>query len=564
LAKTHRLKPDQLLLVGHAEATDPRSGKRIHEFTAVAAADANGPSHRIVVDDEARAVKDGEELDAVFEPSAVAAAASPHHPPPAPHAAITIQPAQNILTLNPTDTFDESLTVTIPKSATTAKADVYLLADTTGSMGSIIAAVKAGAGSILTALNALGVDLAFGLGNYKDFPSDPFAFQHQVSPTAVAGTVMAAINAWSASGGSDGPEGQLFALDSLAVAPGGTIGWRSGSKRIVVWFGDMPGHDPVCTAISGAPAAITEASVTARLVAEKIAILAISTANPGLDGNPTAGATDYTATCGAPGGTAGQASRLATATGGTAVTGINPANIVNTIIGLVTTAVSLITNVRLAPSASIAPFVSSINPSAGYGPLPGDKAHVLTFRVKFSGIPCREEAQVVNGTLDVVADGVVVAAKRVQITVPPCRAAEFVYSVKYICGTQAECACACAPLRPGHYATEINIHNHSGREVRIRKRVIPVVFAGAVVGREPAAGTPKAADAITLPPHSATMDDCCRLTELLLRAPQGAPLNVGFLEITASAEVAVTAVYTSSGPRGGLAIDVQQIEGRKQ
>src|SRR5205823_3556385 len=183
---------------------------------------------------------------------------------------------------NPGDTLDETITVTIPKNAGPVKADVYFLADTTGSMGGIIAAVKAGANGILTAPAFAGMDIVFGVGNYKDFASgDPYGFQHQVNPTNVAATVTAGINAWSASGGNDIPEADLFALNAVAQPPGGSIGWRASSKRIVVWFGDAPGHDPTCTAVSGAPT-VTEASATANLVAQGITVLAISTATPGL------------------------------------------------------------------------------------------------------------------------------------------------------------------------------------------------------------------------------------------------------------------------------------------
>ena len=58
------------------------------------------------------------------------------------------------------------------------KADVYLLADTTASMGPIIGAVQAG---ILTVVNDPAFapfDVAWGAGNYKDFPiptSSPYA-----------------------------------------------------------------------------------------------------------------------------------------------------------------------------------------------------------------------------------------------------------------------------------------------------------------------------------------------------------------------------------------------------
>ena len=79
--------------------------------------------------------------------------------------------------------------MTIPKNAGPAKADVYFLADTTGSMGSILNAVQAGANNVLAALGGLPVDMVFGVGNYKDFASgDPYCFQHQVSPMNVAST----------------------------------------------------------------------------------------------------------------------------------------------------------------------------------------------------------------------------------------------------------------------------------------------------------------------------------------------------------------------------------------
>ena len=176
----------------------------------------------------------------------------------------------------------------------------------------------------------------FGVGNYKDFPpASSLPFTHQLNPTDIAGNITAAIGTWSAGGGGDIPEGQFLTLDQLAQPPGGSIGWRAGAKRIIVWFGDAPGHDPICIAISGLGSAITEASVTAKLVAEQMVVLAISTATPGLDADPMPFSTDYTSTCGAPGGAAGQATRLAAATAGAFVTGINPTNIVNTIISLV-------------------------------------------------------------------------------------------------------------------------------------------------------------------------------------------------------------------------------------
>src|SRR5258708_11594765 len=133
---------------------------------------------------------------------------------------------------------------------------------------------------------------------------------------------------------------------------------------------------------------------------------------------------------------------------------------------------------------------------AGFGPLAGDKDHTLTFDVKFTGIPCRPQQMVVTGTIDVVADGKVVASKKVQITVPPCL---FVSSVKFVCGVQPECDCQCTPVQPGVYATEINIHNYTLKPVDIVKRFVPVVYAGAAAGREPRTAAVRAEDKITLP-----------------------------------------------------------------
>lgn len=567
-ARAHKIK-DPFVADRKTISAEGR-GPAIYRFKVVSAADPNGPAHVIALDSGGSPASIEETPSRPRKPEPGSGAGGTGGSTGTPPAAlpITIAPDVNVLTLEPGETFDETLVVTVPANPKPAKADVYFLADTTGSMTSILSAVQSGAASMLTALAGLGADLAFGVGNYKDFLSgDPFAFDNQLGPTATSASVVAAIAAWSASGGGDLPEAAFFALHKLAEPPGGPIGWRPGSKRIIVWFGDVPSHDPICMAVTGLPADITEASVTARLQAENIVILAISTATPGLDDDPTMG-NDYVVPCGPPGGSPGQATRLAAATGGQIQMGIDPTNIVSTIVGMVTAAVSAINNINLVPSASIAPFVTSITPAGGYGPLASDVEHHLKFEVRLTGIPCKPEPQLVDGTFDVVADGAVVARKEVHITVPPC---DFTYAVKFVCGTQPNCECECVTVRPGRYATAISIHNPSSREVVVRKRLVPVVFAGAPVGREPRAAGVKAEDRILLPPHSATMDDCCRITELLFGAPlsNGTPLTVGFLELTASAEVSVTAIYTAGGlEEGGVggcapSISVETITGRR-
>lgn len=146
---------------------------------------------------------------------------------------------------------------------------------------------------------------------------------------------------------------------------------------------------------------------------------------------------------------------------------------------------------------------------------------------------------------------------RTPVPVGPVKRRLFVYSVTFLCGTQEGDCCGCAPVRPGSYATEINIHNLSDRDAPVIKRVIPLVLSGAVRGREPQVSAVTAGDRVILPAHTATMDDCCRLHELLLgSAVNGhAPLTTGVLEIVSPVELAVTAVYTKDDG----AIDVQVI-----
>jgi hypothetical protein len=334
---------------------------------------------------------------------------------------------------------------------------------------------------------------------------------------------------------------------------------------VIVWFGDAPGHDPVCASLSGLGYDVTESSATMKLVVERIVVLAISTDTgvvEALDADPNVSSFDYGA-C-KPAGLKGQATRIAGATGGTHVTGIDATSIVKTIIDLVTTALTEIKNLKLVPSGSTAPFVSSISPSGGYGPLPGDKEHSLSFDVVFKGIePCGDAPKVFGGSLDAVADGVVIASKRVTITVPACKPS-FVYSVKYLIGTQIECGCAPPPVRPGVYATEVNIHNTHDTEVKVMKRMVPLELAGAVLGRAPTASEARAREPMVLPPHGATMEDAQSLGRTLLGATPDSslPITIGLLEIESPVELAVTAVFTVSSSAGSVGLQVMQVQPR--
>jgi hypothetical protein len=541
----------------------PTRGHPIHRFLAVTLEEPNAPPVEVILDDAGHVVEVGIERRRLFRR---------HVEQVPPHVtsakAVTVDPAVNNLRLGECDTLRETITVTIPPEAGVVPADIYFLSDNTGSMGSTIAAVQAGASAIFAALSS-NPGLQFGVGEYQDFVNvGDVAFKNLQHITNNQAAVTAAINSWVAVGGGDGPEAQLFALDQIASLS--AIGWRPGVQHIIVWIGDAPGHDPICAAASGIGYDITEASVTGKLVSGGYTVLAISVTDSstypnGLNDDPTnlgGPLNPAYGACGAPGGTPGQATRITTATHGIVVAGIDPTTIVNNIITQLQNLLT-INNVHLQPTGAIAPFVTSITPPS-YGPLPGNVQHVLPFDVTFNGAveDCATRDRVFTGDIDVVVDGSVAAQKPTRITVPACK---YTYAVKFVCGVQTDCGCACGPVRPGIYATEINILNPKCNEAKIVKRFVPLVFAGAVTGREPAVATAKATETMFLPSGGATMDDCCRIAQVLYGAVPGTamPLTIGYLEIISDQELHVTAFYTASDSEGrGLSVDVVTVPGK--
>jgi hypothetical protein len=238
-----------------------------------------------------------------------------------------VDPAHVDRQLHPGDSTTITKTVSTPEIL--PKPDIYFLADTTGSMGGALANVQTNANDIMTQVDAVTNQPQFGAGQYKDFPAS-FGFQNDAAITADKPTVSTAIGTWSANFGGDLPEANLFALHKLVTA----ANFRSDSSRIVVWFGDAPGHDSVCSAISGETPDVTEASVTAELAAAGIKVIAVSVtsgAANGLNGDPVGSSTGY-GVCGAPGGAPGQADRIALATGGQSFSDVPAADVANKII----------------------------------------------------------------------------------------------------------------------------------------------------------------------------------------------------------------------------------------
>ena len=237
-------------IVSEETAQVPSSKTSIHRFIVRGAEEPNGPHATVVLDAAGKPVDLAKLSLAEGKDFFVPSAAAVELPKEMLARRVTIDPRVNDIHLSECG-FRETITVTIPAQPIGEKVDVYFLADNTGSMGPAIASVKAGANAILGTLQGMGLDIQFGVGNYRDFTDAPIpAFQNQQAITPNSAAVIAAINGWSASGGDDLPEAALFALHQVK----NVAGWRPGSAKFIVWFGDAPSHEPICAAVWGGPA----------------------------------------------------------------------------------------------------------------------------------------------------------------------------------------------------------------------------------------------------------------------------------------------------------------------
>jgi hypothetical protein len=164
------------------------------------------------------------------------------------------------------------LTVTISAGSLKPKLDLYFLCDTTGSMMPALPSVRSVADSVISSLVASGAEAAFGAGSYKDFFGGGPAFNNDAQIDIDPSSARSAIASWTVSGGGDVCEAQLYALDQVAEDPKGPIGWREGATAVLIWFGDEPGHDPICISVSGLPYEITSRSVMQQLNAQMITV----------------------------------------------------------------------------------------------------------------------------------------------------------------------------------------------------------------------------------------------------------------------------------------------------
>ncbi|MDP3893582.1 vWA domain-containing protein, partial [Nocardioides sp.] len=161
-----------------------------------------------------------------------------------------------------------NLTKTVATPPIPPKPDIVLLVDKTGSMGGELTNVKANFSSIVSQVQAVQPDAQFAVAAYCDFGDPAPAFELFTDLTGDPAALSTAINNVTLCNGGDTPEAQLNALWEIGDG-GDAVAFRPDSSRIVVWYGDNPGHDP-----SGGHA---EADATQSLVDVEATVLAIST-----------------------------------------------------------------------------------------------------------------------------------------------------------------------------------------------------------------------------------------------------------------------------------------------
>jgi hypothetical protein len=198
-------------------------------------------------------------------------------------------------------------------------------------------------------------------------------------------------------------------------------------------------------------------------------------------------------------------------------------------------------------------------------------AQVLVFLLLVSVLARQPSASAAN---DAMPPDAVSAAPQAQIATQ----GQYVwsYAAKFVCGYQRPAAAGqVVPgepiLKPGNYASEINIHNPAYKEVPLRKKFL-VLVKGQEAVREPQTTKQLTVTKMILGPDYAMMDDCNNLWTTIYPAvplPSPMPVFIGYLVILSPLELDVDVVYTANAPGDltkeptGVSIDVERVTGKR-
>ena len=310
----------------------------------------------------------------------------------------SIAPASFSATLDVGESVTITKTVTVDDAPpTAAEVDVFFLFDTTGSMGPAIDAAKSSASAVVAGLAAFG-NIQYGVGHYEDFAVDPYGGPGDTPYTEVLGVpsdgaaATAAINSLTLGWGNDGPESQLHALTEVA----NTTAWRDDTTRIVLWFGDAPGHEGD---EAGYPGDDTTATTIAALNDNNVTVVGLSYTSGGYPLGIDA---------------TGQATAITDATGGDLLAGTtDPAALVALILAAVEDVFAEYNEVTLQVMGDASGVDVAIAPTDYTGDFDRSEERTFDFEVTFTGVTPGEY----SFEIDALVDGGVVATEEDTITV---------------------------------------------------------------------------------------------------------------------------------------------------
>jgi hypothetical protein len=171
----------------------------------------------------------------------------------------TVLPDGNTVTLPAGHSQTLTYRLTLPREP--SPIDVMFLVDTTNSMQGTINELRQDLAAIVDRLSAVGLDVEFGLGDFRDYPPPagggvagdyPYRLDRRIGPADAA--LAAALSRLTANGGGDEPEAQLAALyqsttgtgqilqKRYVVLPHRQARYRYGSLRLAVLATDSNFH----------------------------------------------------------------------------------------------------------------------------------------------------------------------------------------------------------------------------------------------------------------------------------------------------------------------------------
>ena len=116
--------------------------------------------------------------------------------------------------------------------------DVEFAIDTTGSMGPTISQAQDDAKKLVASIKAISPTAHFAVVQFKD-STDGVEYELVQSFTADATAIQSGLSSLTANGGEDNPEAYNLVFQNSADS---SIGWRSGTRKLVVVMGDAEPH----------------------------------------------------------------------------------------------------------------------------------------------------------------------------------------------------------------------------------------------------------------------------------------------------------------------------------